>query len=402
MVLQMTQFRVPRWYTEAFSTFLEDDSRIQSDSMMVDALAKDQLKGLDHINDYFRTNPLMAYVHGRYVIEYIDKTFGFDAHLKAIKLFGQGKKVSEALPEATGKTLQELDAGQLAYLKEAYAKVRLRPVLDKTLIVQLEVAANKDDASAQALADLASARLNMRNFAAAETLAQKALAKDPKCVDAIAILGHVAYERNDLEAAKQRYIEATGIGPERVVTAWLRLASIYKKEGKTTKAIEAFEAARKNYPRYVGPDNPCHALPDLYAELEPPQLDKALAVWRDAVHVNPEDDEAALKGLRLASKMKDFVAAQEFARAYVEVDPYNVEAHRLGGQAFMETKDLVHAAREFGAATALDDKDVDSWVALARARKELGQLDGARKAVNQALDVDGTHKEAKALRDALK
>ena len=64
-------------------------------------------------------------------------------------------------------------------------------------------------------------------------------------------------------------------------------------------------------------------------------------------------------------------------------------------------KDWPHAEREFSVLTFLDDKDVDSWVTLARARKEQGKISAALKAVNQGLEVDGTNADGKALRDAL-
>ena len=397
MALQLSDFKVPRWYTEAFSTYLEDDSRIQSDAMMVDAIAKGQLKPIDRMNEYFRINPLMAYVHGRYVIEYIAKTFGFEAHVKALKLFAQGKKLDEALQEATGKSLKELDEGQLAFLKDSFKDVRLRPSYDPPTVVKLELAAKGENASAQAVADYAIAQLAMRHPDMAEALAKRALEKDPKCVDANNVLGSLAYDKKDYETAKQRYLTSTGIDSTRSFTAWLRLGVIYKKEGKTTKAIEAFEAARKSFPRYVGPDNPYHELPELYADMEPPQLDKALSVWRDAVRVNTEDPEAALEGLRLATKMKDAKAATEFAAIHIEIDPYNVEIHHLGGKAYEELKDWAHAAREYKVATAIDEKDVESWVALARVYKADGHKAEALKAVQQALDIDGTQEEAKAL-----
>jgi tetratricopeptide (TPR) repeat protein len=357
----------------------------------------------------------MAYVHGRYVMEYLAKNFGFEAHVKALKLFAQGKKLTEVLPQVTGKTMQELDAGQLAFLKEACRELRPRPATDPAGLTLLEVAANKEDAPAQAIADLAVARYAQRNAAQAESLARKALEKDPKCVDALTLLGHLAYDRKDYEAARQRYQEAVrtaGVPPaagaggtpavRAVFSSWLRLGVLYKKEGKSKQAIESFEAARKIHPRYVGPDNPHHELPELYEGLNPPQAEKALAVWRDCVRINPEDAEAALKGLQLAMKLKDYKAALELAGAHIEVDPYKGEVHRLAGQAAVALKDFTAAARELGVAVAVDDKDVESWVALARARKELGQTDAARQAVRQALDIDGTCKEAKALREELK
>jgi len=172
---------------------------------------------------------------------------------------------------------------------------------------------------------------------------------------------------------------------------------IYKKEGKTTKAIEAFEAARKSYPRYVGADNPHHELPELYADMEPPQLGKALQVWRDGVKINSEDKEAALEGLKLAMKMKDYKAAAEFAMAHIEIDPYLLDVHKMAGKAYMELKDYAHAAREYKVAAVIDGQDIENWMNLARVFKEQGNKEEALKAANKAHDIDQTLKEAKDL-----
>ena len=397
MVLQMSDYRVPRWYTEAFSTYLEDDSRLNSDRMMINAIAHNEIKDLDKMNEYFRGNMLMAYVHGRYVIEYIDQKYGFGAHIKAIKLFAQGKKLEEALQEATGATLADLNKGQHEFVIQSFKDVRLRPILDGAEAVKQELAAKGDDATAENLANFAITNLNGGRMPIAESLAKKALEKDEKCVDAINVLGTIAYEKKDYEAAKQAFQKSTGIDPKKSFNAWLRLGMIYKKEGRTTKAIAALEEARKAYPRYVGPDNPYHTLPDLYADMEPPQLDKALQVWRDAVRINTEDKEAALEGLKLAVKMKDPKSAIEFANAHIEIDPYVVEVHRLAGAAYEELKDYAHAAREYGVLSAIDDKDVENWVNLARLYKTLDKKQEAIDAAHKAYDIDNTHAGAKAL-----
>lgn len=395
MVLQMSDFRVPRWYTEAFSTYLEDDSRIQSDQMMVNAIRKNEIKDIDKMNEYFRGNMLMAYVHGRYVIEAIDKEYGFKAHIKAIRLFAEGKKVSEALQEATGKPLAELNKLQHDFVKESFKSVRLLPSFNKADIVKLELAANEEKATPQDIVNLAVANLGQRKVAEAERLAKKALEKDEKTVDAINVLGLIAYQKKDYEAAKQHYQKSTTIDPARSFNAWHKLGVIYKKEGKTTKAIEAFEAARKSYPRYVGEDNPIHELPELYADLEPPQLDKALQVWRDGVRINTEDKDACYKGMKLAQKMKGPKAVVEFAEAHISIDPYKLEVHKFAGKAYEELKDFKHAQREFKVACAIDQNDVENWVNLARASKAAGDDAGAKEAAKRGLDIDNTVKELK-------
>ncbi len=397
MVLQMSDFRVPRWYTEAFSTYLEDDSRLQSDRMMIDAIARKEIKDIDKMNEYFRGNMLMAYVHGRYVIEYIDKKYGFDAHIKAIKLFKTGKKLDEALTEATGASLEELNKGQHEFVLQSFKDVRLRPSFNKADELKQELAAKSESATAQEIVNFAISNLAMRKYAEAASLANKALEKDAQCVDALNVLGTIAYEKKDYEAAKQQFQKSTVIDPNKSFNAWHKLGVIYKKEGKTTKAIAAFEAARKSYPRYTGPDNPHHELPELYADLEPPQLDKALQVWRDGVKINTEDKEAALEGMKLAVKMKDAKAVIEFANAHIEIDPYVLDVHKMAGKAYEELKDYPHAAREYGVAGAIDAQDVENWVSVARMYKAAGKNQEALEAAKKAYDIDNTNKDAKEM-----
>jgi tetratricopeptide (TPR) repeat protein len=401
MVLQATKFKTPRWYTEAFSTYIEQDSRVESDMMMVQAISKNELKPIDKMNEYFRSNILMAYVHGRYVIEYIDKSFGFDAHIKAMKLFAEGKTVAEALPAATGKTIDELSKGQIDFTKEAFSHVHIRPRYSVADLARLELAANAPEAKAEDLANLAMFYYASRQGAKATEFAKKALEKNPKCSDALNLLARQAYEKKDFEAAKKLFEDAIAAAPEKSFTAWQKLGVIYKKEGKTSKAIDALEKARAIYPRYQGEDNPHYLLPDLYTDLEKPDNDKALQVWRDAVKANANDAQAAKNGMKLALDVKDWKAATEFVTAFIEIDPYDLEIHQKGGRAYEELKDYPRAAREYKIAGIIDSLDIESWVGAARVHLASGNKDEAKKAVEKALEIDGKHEEAKALRKKL-
>ncbi|MCZ7648433.1 MAG: tetratricopeptide repeat protein [Planctomycetota bacterium] len=402
MTLQMANFRMPRWYTEAFSTYVENDSRLNSDGMMVNAIAKGQLKRIEDMNEYFTGNMLMAYVHGRYIIEYIDKNFGMEAHRKALRAFAEGKRPEEVFPVVTGKSLDELNEGQFAYARDFFAKnTKLRPAFDPADMAGLELAASKPDASADEIASLAIAHLAQGKKELAAVGAQKALDKDPNCADAINILGKLAFDKKDFLGAKKLFEQFTESNPDKSFIAWHHLGVIYKKEARTTKAIHAFEAARRLYPRYVGPDNPHHELPELYLDLEPPNHEKALEAWKFAVESNTEDAEAAKEGVKLAAKHKNWPLVSFFAMRHIEIDPYEHYIHRKAGEAFEAQNDLKRAAREFRIATRLDEQDIESYVALARVEKAQGNREAAVLAVAAALQVDGTHEGAKALRKEL-
>ncbi len=401
MTLQMSDFRVPRWYTEAFSTYVEDDSRIQYDPMMVNYIAKNRLLPIQDMNQYFRSNPLMAYIHGRHVIEHIDKTYGFDSHKKALRMFAEGKKVEKVFPEVTGATMDVLNKGQLKDIKDFFKNVQVPLQYDQTDFARLEGAANSPKATAEDVVKLAVAHFGKRQLELAKAGAKKALEMDSKCVDALNIMGALDFQEKKYEQARKWYLQSTAIDPGRSFPALQRLGVIYNKEGRTTKAIEYLEKARKLYPRYVGKDNPHFLLPDLYEELEEPRQDLALQVWKDAIRVNSDDLKAAKEGLKYAIELKKWKDASLFADRCNEIDPFDRKVHPKAGRVYEALKDYKRAAREYRVATALNEKDVESWVSLARVEKAQGHREAAAAAVKAALDVDGTHPEAKKIKHQL-
>ena len=103
----------------------------------------------------------------------------------------------------------------------------------------------------------------------------------------------------------------------------------------------------------------------------------------------------------MAIEVKDWKAATEFATSFIEIDPYDLEVHQKAGRAYMELKDLPHAIREFHIATVIDNLDIESWVGLAKAQVAAGNKKEAKESVEKALEVDGTHAEAKEMRKKL-
>jgi tetratricopeptide (TPR) repeat protein len=403
MTLQRTKFRIPHWYTEAISVYLENDPRVEADGMMVEAIARGRIKKIENMEEYFRENPLMAYVHGRYFADYLEKNFGFEAHLKALKAFAEGGQAAEVFPAVTGASLETLNRGQLDYLHDFFRRhVRLRLPPDPAEFTRLETAAAAPEAKAADLAHLAQAQWTLRQFDAARLSAQKAIEQDPACALAFQVMGDLELHEKRLTEAKIHFEEAVKQDPEESFRAWHQLGILYKKEGRAAQAIAALQRALRLYPRYQGPDHPLHLLAAIYEEAEPPDLAKALETWRLALAGNPTDLQAARKGFQGALKEKAWPLAAEFAMAFIEVDPYDPKIHREAGRVFEELKNLPAAAREFGVACALDEADAEAWTGLARVEWARGRKGEAAKAIAAALSIDGTHAEAKALNEKIR
>lgn len=398
VTLQMSDYRVPRWLTEGFSTYLEGNTRLDADQMLTDAAARNALKPLLKMNEYFRGSyGLMAYLHGAHVVDYLATIKGAETHKRTLRVLAEGRGLAAALQEATGLTPEQLDVGQQEHVNKFLANVRLRPSLDNADFVRLEQAARGANAPAQSLADLAYAHLAAGKNAAAEALMARALAKDPECADAILLDAELRFRKKDYLGAKKGFASVTTKHPGYSPVGWVRMGEISQKEGRLTAAAEAFQQAHKLYPRMRTPLKPLAALAAVYLEMEPPQEAEALRTWRAAAALDADDLDAAKAGLKLAVKLKNWEAAWELAEACFGVDPFDPETHRWAFAAAEGRKDLPGAAREASVWAALAEKNAEAWLALAKAETALNRQKEALQAVQKALALDPKNESALTL-----
>jgi len=121
VTLSMTKNRIPHWLTEAVAVALEDTPRtFETCQMLATASRRGELFDLDGINWAFvrpekPTDRAMAYAQGRWMVEYAEKKFGWDAMCALLFSYAEGIREDEAMRRAFGVSRDEFHKGFLAW-----------------------------------------------------------------------------------------------------------------------------------------------------------------------------------------------------------------------------------------------------------------------------------------------
>jgi len=395
VTLQKTRYHIPRWFTEGISVWEEHDTRVRWDGLLLDGLAKDRLLPLEDFDrgftrPSFRTQVPLSYYQASLVIRHFDEAYGFDAILKMLELYREGRPTTEVLPKVTGKPMKELNAECMAYIRRYAEQIRRSPQVDPATLKKLEEEVKKDDKNAELWARIASGRLATRKVDEARKAAKRAAELDPKLPRAHTILGIIALQKDkDRAAAKGHFLKAREAAPD-YFFAHLYLGLILKDEGATEQAIAELEAARKLYPRYQARGkNPHLLLAELYQKGGKPE--QAIAMLRELTALDPANARA---WVQLGKLLADGKRHAEAAAAYLEaiyIDPFDPEIHLAAAAVYEAAKSLDEAIREYAVAARISPGALVKLVARARAFAVAGRAEAARKAIAAIRQLDPTH-----------
>ncbi len=163
VTLSMTRNRIPHWLTEAVAVVLEDTpATFETCALLAAAWRRQMLFDLDEINWAFvrprkATDRQQAYAQGRWMVEYMEDRYGWDAIRTLLNSYAEGITEDEAMRRTFGISREEFFAGFLSW---AGAEVRAwgldpRPSMRE---LALELAAGDESAEA-ALAEAQAERL---------------------------------------------------------------------------------------------------------------------------------------------------------------------------------------------------------------------------------------------------
>ncbi len=155
----------------------------------------------------------------------------------------------------------------------------------------------------------------------ADQAARHALAKDPKNIQLMNLLGAIAHDvgRNDL--AVQWYERAIRVDPSQ----WMlynNLGETYRAMAQGDLAISAYQAAIQRQPQAPEPRNNLAIVLTIQGH-----IDAAMAVWREVLEMQPDN---ALAANNLGNAHLDRGEAEEGAqwhRRAIEIDPTFARAH---------------------------------------------------------------------------
>lgn len=340
ITLQMTDYRIPRWFSEGLSVYEERRARPGWgggwNPSVLRAYADGRWFKMTDLDAAFvrpkRADDVqLAYFQASQVVEFVVERYGFDAVLRMLALYRDKASTPEVLRQALKLSEDEFDRAFMEYVGS-----KARPL-------QEGLGTTPSDASGLSKA---------------------------------AVLGMLsAHETFPLR---------------------LRAGQLLREEGDLDGAIEHFRRAAELYPHYAGEGNPYEALADIYEK----KGDAAAAA--EALESLLKYDETSLKALgRLAElrlKQGDRARALEALRLGFYVAPFEPATHARAGELYLETKDAAGALAEFQSALALRPPNVaEANYNVARAYHALGKTAEAKCSVLRALEAAPSYEKAQEL-----
>ena len=340
ITLQMTDFRIPRWFSEGLSVYEERRARPgwgdDWNPLFVRAFMAHRWFKMADLDAGFQRpkspqDVPVAYFQASQVCEFIVERFGFDAILRMLAMYRDKARTPDVLQQVLKLSESDFDREFSAYIE---AKVR---PLQQALSTPSNVVASlsKDEV--------------LKMLATQDTFALR-----------------------------------------------VRAAELLAADGETQAAIAHYNRALELFPFITGPGNPYEAL----ARLLEQKGDQAQAAKiLDGLVKNDENNLEALKSIaRLRFALGERQQALDALQASFFISPFDYKLHTQAGELSVELKNYGQALTEYQVALALAPPNVaEANYNVASAFHALGRQPEAKRAVLRALEAAPRYEKAQEL-----
>ncbi len=350
VTLSQTGNRIPHWLTEALAVSMESKPRtLETCQRLARALDAGTLFTLDRIKWAFvrpetpQDRPL-AYAQGRWMVEYLERTWGADSVPKLLEQYKKGLDESRAFEATIGVSAEAFYEGFLKWAAEQVRAWGLAPQPSLEALVdalrerdpQLQLATRQSQqARLDALAEFLAARVGEPQRAGAGALPASrwpVVRKPPvEVTDAMVdewLVQHPGHP--DLLEMKLRR----------------RLKEQPEVDGYTRTLLEAYAKARPVDPfphRVLARDSATAADPAA-----------AIEHLRALDRLEEQDPSYALELARLLRQQKDPAAALKSAEKAVRINPFDAASRELAAALAIEAGDLKRARLHIAALAKLE------------------------------------------------
>jgi tetratricopeptide (TPR) repeat protein len=340
ITLQMTDYRIPRWFSEGLSVYEERRARPgwgdDWNPMLLNSFASGRWHKISNLEGAFQhphrpEDLTIAYFQSSQVCEFINDRFGFDAILRMLALYRDRGQTSDIFTKVLKLSETDFDRA----FKE-YMEARTRPMQD-ALKTELNVAGS---------------------------LTKEEVVKTLPTQDTLALR--------------------------------LRAGQLFRADDDLDGAIVHYKRAIELFPYYTGEGNAYDALAEIYQKKGEQKLVADVMTARVKYDQNSLATLKALANLR--AKIGDRAGAVEALRLSFYVSPFDYAAHAQAGQLSLEEKQYEQALSEFQVTIALDPPNVaEANYNLASAYHFLGKQPEAKHAVLRALEAAPSYEKAQEL-----
>ena len=340
ITLQMTDYRIPRWFSEGLSVYEERRARPgwgdDWNPLFVRAFTEKRWFKMADLDGGFQrpkspADVPIAYFQASQICEFITERYGFDAILRMLTMYRDKAHTPEVL-----QAVLKLSESDFDREFGAYVEAKVRP-LQQALATPTNNAASLSKAQALKLLETA---------------------------DTFAL--------------------------------HLRAAELLAADGDTQGAISHYSRALELFPYVMGQDNPYEAL----AKLLEQKGDKAQAAKTlDTLVKTDENNLEAMKSIaRLRLELGERQQALDALQASFFISPFDYKLHTQAGELSLETKDYVKALTEFQVVLALAPPNIaEANYNVAAAFHALGRQPEAKRAVLRALEAAPRYEKAQEL-----
>ena len=211
---------------------------------------------------------------------------------------------------------------------------------------------------------------------------RRILGVDPGNVDALYLLGVVAYQAGDPAGAVEYYRRALELRPGAAI--------ILSNLGNALRALGDPAGAEAVQREAIAADP---ELPEAWSNLgnalhDRHKLAEAARAYERAIALRPDYVEAAFNLGNLHKDRGDLAAAVAAWRRVLAIDPGLAQAHNNIGNALCKRRDFAAAADAFGRAVTLAPDFAEAQFNLGGALRELGRHDHSVAAFDRALTID--------------
>jgi tetratricopeptide (TPR) repeat protein len=340
ITLQMTDYRIPRWFSEGLSVYEERKARPgwgdDWNPMFLRAFVSGRWHKIADLDGGFQHPRTpedlgIAYFQASQVCEFIVDRFGFDSILRMLTLYREKAQTADILTRVLRLSESDFDRA----FKE-YVEGKTRPMQ----------AALKTES----------------NLAA--SLTKEEVVKMLAVTDTFAL--------------------------------HLRAGHLFRADDDIENAVVHFRRAIELFPYYTGEGNAYDALAEIFEK----KGDRKQAAEIMAAHVKYDENSLpTLKSLaNLRAKLGDRAGAIEALRLSFYVSPFEYATHAQAGELSLEEKQYARALSEFQVVLALDPPNVaEANYNVASAYHLLGRQPEAKHAVLRALEAAPSYEKAQEL-----
>jgi len=340
ITLQMTDYRVPRWFSEGLSVYEERRGRPgwgdDWNPMLVRSFIDGKWFKIADLDAGFqrprsREDLPIAYFQASQICEFIAERFGFDAILQMLARYRDKARTPDVLRDVLKLTEAEFDRQFFAYVES-----KARP-LHQALSTQNNVVASmsKDEV--------------LKQLATQDTFALR-----------------------------------------------IRAAELLAADGDTSGAVQHYNRAIELFPYMTGRGNPYESLAKLLEQKG--DAAQAALVLENLVKTDENNLEALKILARIRSTLGEKQKALDALRGSFFISPFDYKLHTQAGELSVDLRDNAQALTEFQVALALQPPNVaEANYNVATAFHALGRQLDAKRSVLRALEAAPRYEKAQEL-----